>query len=66
MNEKRGGRELAERVLKTHPEIKALFTSGYSDDVIGLHGVLPEDVDFIIKPYPPRALAAKVREILDR
>jgi response regulator RpfG family c-di-GMP phosphodiesterase len=60
------GRELANRLTRIHPEMKVLFTSGYTDDAIVHHGVLDEGVSFIGKPYSPWALAKKVREVLDK
>ena len=60
-----GGRQLAERLLALHLEIKVLFQSGYTDDAVVRHGVLQERVHFLQKPYSPAALAAKVREVLD-
>jgi PAS domain S-box-containing protein len=60
-----GGRELAERLLTLHPEMKVLFQSGYTDDAVVRHGVLQEKVHFLQKPYSPAALAWKVREVLD-
>jgi CheY-like chemotaxis protein len=60
------GRELAAQMVLHHPETQVLFMSGYTDDVIGKHGVLDEGVSFIGKPYTPLALARRVREVLDR
>ncbi|SNB46836.1 ATP-binding protein [Geobacter sp. DSM 9736] len=59
------GRDLANRLLTTHPGMKRLFMSGYTADVIAHHGVLDEGVHFIEKPFTLSALAAKVREVLD-
>jgi len=59
------GRELADRILATHPDIKLLFMSGYTADVIAHHGVLDEDTHFLEKPFSEDSLAAKVREALD-
>ncbi len=59
------GRELAERLLALHPEMKVLFTSGYTEDVVVHHGVLEKNLNFIGKPYTPQSLARKMREILD-
>ena len=59
------GRELAVELRRLRPEIKVLFTSGYTDNSIVHHGVLDEGTPFIQKPYGVEALLAKVREVLD-
>jgi two-component system, cell cycle sensor histidine kinase and response regulator CckA len=59
-----GGKELAERVRETHPEIKVLFISGYNEDSIGEASILDARTGFLAKPFMPDALAAKVRELL--
>jgi len=59
------GRDLANKLLDLYPHLKRLFTSGYTADVIAHHGVLDEGVYFIQKPFSIKALAAKVREVLD-
>ena len=59
------GRDLALQLLSSYPEIKCLFMSGYTADVIAHHGVLAEDVHFIQKPFSLTAMAVKVREVLD-
>jgi PAS domain S-box-containing protein len=58
------GGELATQLVLHRPEIKVLFTSGYTEDVIVHHGVMDEEVSFIGKPYTPSALAKKIREVL--
>jgi len=60
------GRELAKKLLTLYPGLKRLFMSGYTADVIAHHGVLDEGVHFIQKPFTLAALAAKVRETLDK
>ncbi len=60
------GPELARLLQEIHPEAKVLFASGYTENAIVHHGVLNDGVSFIGKPYPPSALAKKVREVLDR
>ena len=59
------GRELAQRLAALYPEVKCLFMSGYTGDVIAHHEVLDEGVHFIQKPFSMQALAAKVRAVLD-
>jgi len=58
------GRELAEQLHTLNPELKTLFMSGYTADIIAHHGVLAEGVRFIQKPFSKQDLAAKVREVL--
>lgn len=58
------GRELAGSLLSVYPDLRCLFMSGYTDDVIAHHGVLNDGVFFIQKPFSIKNLAAKVREVL--
>lgn len=58
------GRDLAKRLHSLYPEIKILFASGYTANVIGHKGVLDEGVSFIQKPFSMKELAVKVREAL--
>jgi two-component system cell cycle sensor histidine kinase/response regulator CckA len=60
-----GGKVMAEWLKTIYPDLKILFTSGYTDNAITLHGVLETGVEFLPKPYTPATLARKVRELLD-
>jgi two-component system, cell cycle sensor histidine kinase and response regulator CckA len=60
------GRDLSRRLLSLHPDLKWLFMSGYTADIIAHHGVLDEGVNFIGKPFTMKALATRVREVLDQ
>jgi two-component system cell cycle sensor histidine kinase/response regulator CckA len=62
---KMNGRDLAERLRNSHPETTVLFMSGYTGDVMATQGILEKDVNFLGKPFTPRTLAARVREVLD-
>jgi two-component system, cell cycle sensor histidine kinase and response regulator CckA len=59
------GKVMAEWLKTTYPDLKILFTSGYTDDAITHHGVLEAGVKFLPKPYTPVVLACKVRAMLD-
>jgi PAS domain S-box-containing protein len=61
----RSGKELAHDVRTERPEVKVLFMSGYSQDVIVHQGVLEEGVQLIEKPFSAEALLARVRGVLD-
>jgi CheY-like chemotaxis protein len=61
-----GGEVMAKWLKATYPDLKILYTSGYTDDAIAHHGVLDAGVEFLSKPYTPATLARKVREVLDQ
>ena len=58
------GRLLKEKLLINRPELKCLFMSGYTANVISHHGVLDDGVYFIQKPFTKKDLAAKIRQAL--
>ena len=59
------GNELAERLGALAPDMRILFMSGYSDEAVVRHGELSAAAAFLEKPFTERALASKVREVLD-
>ena len=59
------GKEMADALRTSHPDTKVLFTSGYTEDALGHHGVLLPGIRFLPKPYMTATLARKVREVLD-
>ncbi|MCE5269849.1 PAS domain S-box protein [bacterium] len=59
------GRDLAKELLTLCPDIRQLFMSGYTADVIAHHGVLEDGVHFLQKPFTARTLLEKVRLVLD-
>lgn len=59
------GRALAVQLTQQRPDVKVLFTSGYTEDIIADHGVIEEGLHFIGKPYAPEDLARKIRSVLD-
>jgi signal transduction histidine kinase len=60
------GKELQQAIIKLHPDVKTLFMSGYTSDIIAHQGVLAEGVNFLQKPFAKEQLAHKVREVLDQ
>jgi two-component system, cell cycle sensor histidine kinase and response regulator CckA len=60
------GKALAEKITMTRPNVKILFISGYSDEMIAHHGILNPGVNLLQKPFNTLDLAHKVREALDR
>lgn len=59
------GRDLAEKLQSIYPDLKSLFASGYTVNVIAHRGVLDEGVHFIQKPFSMHDLALKVRLALE-
>lgn len=59
------GRELAEKLWAEQPELKVIFTSGYSADIVGKDFKLEPELNFLQKPYHPQMLALTVRRCLD-
>jgi two-component system, cell cycle sensor histidine kinase and response regulator CckA len=59
------GRELSDQLNDLYPNIKTLFISGYTANVIAHHGVLDKDVSFIQKPFSKKELAVKIRKVLN-
>jgi PAS domain S-box-containing protein len=62
---KLSGRELATKISAKRENLKVLYISGYTDDSIFRHGVLEGGMAFLQKPFNLKALAEKVREVLD-
>jgi PAS domain S-box-containing protein len=59
------GRELAKQLVEAEPELKVVYTSGYSRDIAGHNFPLRDGVNFLSKPFPAAKLAQTVRACLD-
>jgi len=59
------GQDLAAQLKKARPELKCIFMSGYTADVIARNNVLAEGVHFIQKPFSIPDLATKMRQVLE-
>jgi DNA-binding NarL/FixJ family response regulator len=60
-----GGKVMAEWLRTSYPNLKVLFTSGYTDETIAHDRALGPGIGFLPKPYTPATLTCKVRELLD-
>ena len=58
------GRDLAKKLGETHPDIKILYVSGYTEEAIIHQGVLEPGTAFLQKPFTLQALSRKVRDVL--
>jgi two-component system cell cycle sensor histidine kinase/response regulator CckA len=63
---KRDGKSAYEEIRKLRPDMKVLFMSGYTKDIVITKGVLEDEVFFLAKPFKPQELLLLIREILDR
>ena len=59
------GKAVVESLRRQRPGLRALFVSGYPQEVIARRGVLDGGIEFLAKPFTPAVLAARVRAILD-
>ena len=58
------GRELAAGPGRCGPDMRVIYMSGYTDDVLAYRGDLGPDINFLQKPFAPEALTKKVRDAL--
>jgi two-component system, cell cycle sensor histidine kinase and response regulator CckA len=63
---KKNGREAMDEIETIRPDIKALFISGYTADIIHRKGILDQSLNFLSKPMTREALLHKIREVLDQ
>ena len=61
----KNGKEVYDEARKIKPGIKALFLSGYSENIIHTRGILEKGIEFLPKPISKNDLLVKIREILD-
>lgn len=63
---KLNGREAYEEIRKIKPDVKSIFVSGYTDDIIDQRRILEEGLIFISKPVTPTDLLRRMRDVLDK
>ncbi len=62
---KKSGKDVHDEIRIINPDVKVLFCSGYTADIIGEGSILSENINLLTKPVSPKALLEKVREVLD-
>ncbi len=63
---KKNGREAYYEIKKIRSDVKALFTSGYTADIVQKKGIIDTGMEFILKPSTPTVFLQKVREVLNK
>jgi CheY-like chemotaxis protein len=58
------GRQLADQAMALRPDLKVVFTSGYTENAIVHHGRLDPGVHLLSKPYRREDLARRLREVM--
>jgi nitrogen-specific signal transduction histidine kinase/CheY-like chemotaxis protein len=59
------GLQLARQLLASRPQLRVLYTSGYTDDAVVRHGLLDPGLNYLQKPFTTAVLARRVRDVLD-
>ncbi|MFT4077466.1 MAG: response regulator [Asticcacaulis sp.] len=59
------GRQLADELHKSQPELKVIYTTGYTRNAVVHNGILDPGTNFLAKPFTIDQLAAKLRQVLD-
>ena len=59
------GKDLRDKLCELKPDLKSIFMSGYTANVIAHHGVIDGGIEFLQKPFSIHALLEKVRDVLD-
>ena len=62
---RKNGREAYEEIRKINGEVKAIFSSGYTAEIISREGIMEGKYNFLAKPLSPDMILAKVRQTLD-
>lgn len=60
------GHELAKKLIEDYPEMKIVYMSGYTNDIVTRHGITKDRANFIQKPFSPEELTRKVHQLLNK
>ncbi|HJV64379.1 MAG TPA: ATP-binding protein [Geomonas sp.] len=62
---RKNGWQVFEEIQGIKPDVKVLFTSGYTDEIIRKENIMADKAQILTKPVPPSLLLTKIRELLD-
>jgi len=62
----KSGKQLADILVSTAPEMKVLYLSGYTEGTVVRQGILDPGIHFLAKPFSQQTLGRKIREVLDK
>lgn len=62
---KKNGKEASDEIKIIRPDVKILFVSGYTADILQKRGIAEGSINFISKPVTPKDLLKKIRDVLD-
>jgi YesN/AraC family two-component response regulator len=62
---KKNGKEAYDEIKKIKPDVKVIFTSGYTGDILRKKGILEEGLNFLSKPFSTNEFIRMVRTVLD-
>ncbi len=63
---KKNGKEAYEEIKRIAPDVRVIFMSGYTADIMHTKGIIENGMVFVSKPISPTDFIKKVREVLDR
>jgi len=66
MMPRKNGKQVYAEIKAENPDVKALFLSGYTSDILSERGIVAEDVNLLTKPVSADELLKKIREVLDK
>ena len=61
----KNGKVILDEIRKIMPEIKVIFISGYTADIMQKQGIREEEIEFITKPFNKNDVLHKIREVMD-
>jgi PAS domain S-box-containing protein len=63
---KKNGKEVYDSIKQVRPDVRVIFTSGYTADIIQKKGITEEGLDIILKPFSTKSFLGEIRSMLDK